>query len=282
MVVLGVMGVAQQPEVLMFARLGLALAQARIFVALSQSGLSTAKAVSKNSGIARSDVYRVMVELEKLGLVEKTLAAPCKFSAISIEDAVSILMERRKQETHKLHAAARELLRRYKKNSGETSFKEDEPQFVLVPQSKAVVNRIRNAIDGTRKSLDLLVSWKRLSEGVTGVFTESFEKACARNVQLRFIVENPQRDKDAERIIRFLRRSPACQLRFVPRCPNVIMGIYDKKEITIAVEPAASLSNSPELWSNSQSLISMAQDYFDILWITAMENPEPEVMVHSF
>ncbi len=275
-------GVERQPEVLMFTRLGLTSAQARVFVTLYQSGLSTAKAISRNSGVARSDVYRVMAALEKLGLVEKTLAAPCKFSAIPMEDAVSVLMERRRRETHRLHAVAGALLRRYKKNSVEPAFGEDEPRFVLVPQRKPAINRIRSAIDGTRKSLDLLVSWRRLSEGVGSVFAESFEKACARNVQLRFIVESPQRGKDAERVMKFIRRSPFCQVRFVPRCPNVVMGIYDKKEITLAVDPVTSLSDSPALWSNSQSLIAMAQDYFDILWLTAMENPEPEVILQPF
>jgi sugar-specific transcriptional regulator TrmB len=264
----------QQPEALMLARLGLTPAQARIFAALYQSGLSTAKTISKNSKVARSDVYRVMATLEKLGVVEKIISAPCKFRAIPMHDAVLILMERRREETSKLQATAREILKRFKKSDVETTFKEDEPQFVLVPQSKAVVNRIRSAIDGTQKSLELLVSWRRLLEGVASAFTDSFEKACARNVQLRFIVENPLKGKDAERVIKFIRRNPFCQLRFVPRCPNVIMGIYDKKEITIAVDPATNLSDSPALWSNSQSLITMAQDYFDILWITAMENPE--------
>lgn len=272
----------QQPEVLMFTRLGLTSAQARIFIALYQSGLSTAKAISKNSRIARSDVYRVMATLEKLGVVEKIVSAPCKFRAIPVQDAILILMERRREETSKLQATARELLKRFKKNDVETTFKEDEPQFVLVPQNKAVINRIRNAIDGTQKSLDLLVSWKRLSEGVTSAFTESFDKACARNVQLRFIVENPQRGRSAEHVIKFIRKSSVCQLRFVPRCPNVIMGIYDKKEITLVVDPATSLPDSPALWSNSQSLITMAQDYFDILWITSMENPEYEVSMQKF
>ena len=263
----------QQSEVLMFTRLGLTLAQARIFVALSQSGLSTAKAISRNSRIARSDVYRVMVMLEKLGLVEKVVSAPCMYRAIPMQDAVSLLMERRREETSKLQATAREILKRSKKGGGEMVSKEDELQFVLVPPRKAVVNRIRNAIDGTYKSIDILVSWRRLLEGVTGAFTDSFEKACARNVQLRFIVKYPRRGRDAERVIKFLKRYPWCQLRFVHRCPNVIMGIYDRKELTIAVNPATGLSDSPALWSNNQSFITMAQDYFDILWLTAMENP---------
>ena len=272
----------EQPEVLMLTRLGLTPAQAKIFVALSKSGQSSAKAISKNSRIARSDVYRVMETLEKLGAVEKTVSAPSKFRAIPMQDVILILLECRRDETSKLKATAREILKRFKKGVVETTFEEDEPQFVLVPQNKAVINRIRAAIDKSQKNLDLLVSWKRLSEGVTSAFAESFEKACARNVQLRFIVENPERSRGAERVIKFIRKCSVCQLRFIPRCPKVIMGIYDKKEITLAVDPAMSLPDSPALWSNSQSLVTMAQNYFDISWITSMENPEYEVNMQKF
>ncbi len=274
-------GVEQQPEVLMFTRLGLTPAQARIFAALYQSGLSTAKAISKNSKVARSDVYRVMATLEKLGLVEKTVSAPSKFKAIPVRDAISILMEHRREETSELQATAREILKRFKKSGIETPLKEDEPQFVLVPQGKTGVNRIRNAIEKSQKSLDVLLSWKRFSNGINNVFTESFERAHARNVRVRFIVENPTRGKAEENLIKFIRKSPVCQIRFVPKCPDTVLGIYDRKEISLAVNPTTSLPDSPELWSNSQSLITMAQDYFDVLWITSMENPNHETAMEQ-
>jgi sugar-specific transcriptional regulator TrmB len=266
----------QQPEALMLARLGLTPAQARIFAALYQSGLSTAKAISKNSKVARSDVYRVMAALEKLGLVEKNVSAPCKFKAIPIQDAISILMERRREVTSELQATAREILKKFKKSGIEKPLKKDETQFVLVPQNITGVNRIRNAIEKSQESMDVLLSWKRFSDGINNVFTENFERARARNVRVRFIVESPPRGKAEENLIKSVRKSPMCQIRFVPKYPDTILGIYDKKEISLVVNPTTNLPDSPELWSNSQSLITIAQDYFDILWITSMENPNHE------
>jgi hypothetical protein len=51
------------------------------------------------------------------------------------------------------------------------------------------------------------------------------------------------------------------------------MTIYDRKQILIFTDPNARLSESPALWSNNPSLISGMQDYFTILWTTALEEP---------
>jgi sugar-specific transcriptional regulator TrmB len=267
----------QQPEVSMLTRFGLSPTQAKILATLYQMGLSTAKAISKSSGVARSDVYRVIVALDELGLVEKTVSTPCKYSAVPAEDAFFLLMKRRVEETTELQATAKLLLKKFKKNEAQNAPKEFEPGFILVPKSRTGVNRIRNAIEGTQKSLDILVSWKRFVEGATSLFAESLKRAKDKNVNLRFIVESPPRGKTWERIIGLFKDSPLAEIRFVPKCPKTVMGIYDKKEISLVINPATGLPDSPALWSNCQSLITMAQDYFDVLWITAMENPNYEV-----
>jgi hypothetical protein len=56
--------------------------------------------------------------------------------------------------------------------------------------------------------------------------------------------------------------------------PNTILSIYDNKEILIVLNPEKDLSESPALWSSNSSIVAAMQDYFDILWITAMEKPE--------
>jgi hypothetical protein len=55
--------------------------------------------------------------------------------------------------------------------------------------------------------------------------------------------------------------------------PNTVIGIYDKKEVFIVIDPKEGLFDSPALWSNNQSLITVVKDYFEILWLTAMEEP---------
>jgi hypothetical protein len=48
----------------------------------------------------------------------------------------------------------------------------------------------------------------------------------------------------------------------------------DEKEVFIIAEPTVELSESPALWSNNSSLVNIVEDYFEILWMTALEKPE--------
>ncbi|MFB3888399.1 MAG: helix-turn-helix domain-containing protein [Candidatus Bathyarchaeia archaeon] len=52
-----------------FMRLGLTMNQARVYLALARLGLTTAKRLSKDAQISRQDVYRVMSELQEIGLL---------------------------------------------------------------------------------------------------------------------------------------------------------------------------------------------------------------------
>jgi sugar-specific transcriptional regulator TrmB len=60
----------QDEEVQTLTCLGLTLCQARVYLALARSGMSTAKTISKVSKVTREDIYRIMPTLQKLGLVE--------------------------------------------------------------------------------------------------------------------------------------------------------------------------------------------------------------------
>ena len=82
--------------------LGLNLSQARVYFAISQSGVSTVKNVSNISQVAREHIYQVLPQLQDLGLVEKIIGAPSKFRAIPLEEGASILLQNRANKTREL------------------------------------------------------------------------------------------------------------------------------------------------------------------------------------
>ncbi|MEM2099534.1 MAG: helix-turn-helix domain-containing protein [Candidatus Bathyarchaeia archaeon] len=267
----------EMQDVLLFTRLGLSVTEAKIYLTLLQLGIATAKEVSKSSGIARPDVYRVMETLGQSGLIEKILSVPCKYKAIEVKDAIARLMEKKRKETAEFQDAARTILKKFDSRSDKIILKEDRSQFILMPAGQALIKRIKKAIDEVQTSLDLLLSWNRFAQGVGSSFTKNFEDALARNVKYRFIVENPPaKSTEKLKLLTYVRKSPLCQIKFLPFRPNTIMGIYDKKEISVIVDPAKELPDSPALWTSCLSLITMAQDYFDILWLTAMNQTDHE------
>jgi hypothetical protein len=99
---------------------------------------------------------------------------------------------------------------------------------------------------------------------------ESMEKGREMQVCHR----KTQKNRASKLILDFNANTSFCQIRFVPFPPSTVLSLYDKKEILITLHPKEELPVSPTLWSSNPSILAAMQDYFDILWITAMEIPE--------
>jgi sugar-specific transcriptional regulator TrmB len=251
--------------------LGLTKVQAKVYLALVESDSSRTSAISKISRVAQPDVYRILPKLQQLGLVEKIIKKPLEYRAIPMNDGISLLLETRTSQYEKVRSEAKILLSTAKKEKPKKK-QIDIPQFVLIPK-RTVTERIRTSIEKAQLSIDLVLSWKRFSQGIASAFAESIETAWAKNVKIRFIIESPLEGKTEKQLIQFCREKPCCQVRFTPHYPKATFGIYDKKEIYLIAKSKTDLPGSPALWSDNQSLISAMEDYFEMLWLTAMKEP---------
>jgi sugar-specific transcriptional regulator TrmB len=261
----------QISELQILIDLGLTLKQARVYMALVESGSLRISAISKISKVARPDVYQTLLKLQKLGLVERIIETPLKYRAIPMNEALSLLLKTKTEQYEKVRAETRMLLDTVKTKRLNSTNQLEVPQFVLIPKGRTI-KRIKTAIEKAQISMDLVLSWKRFSCGIASTFAESIEIAWAKNVKIRFIIESPSKSKTAKELVQFCREKPFSQIKFIRHYPAIVLGIYDKKEAFLIVKPEKDLPGSPALWSNNPGLIALAKDYFETLWLTAMES----------
>ena len=62
-------------------------------------------------------------------------------------------------------------------------------------------------------------------------FADNAEKAWARGVQFRIVLETPQEALAQKKAAEFCGKNALCNIRFVPTHPKTVMGIYDEKEV---------------------------------------------------
>jgi sugar-specific transcriptional regulator TrmB len=264
-------------------QLGLTILESRVYVTLCKFRILNTKELSKLTKTARPDTYRVLTKLQNKGLVEKIIEKPTRFRAVPFEKGVNFLLQRKNTEHIALSAKSQLLIETFK----ESALKVEpdkitiEPHFTIIPQREIVVKRIKDAIDRSEKTVDLYLTWKRLVNGLTGVFIENCEHAWKRGVNFRIIVESPEGAEAQKQALKFSKKSPFCSIRFLSGKSKTVTGIYDKKEVFIIVNPAEDLFDSPALWSNNQSLITAIQGYFDILWLISKEQPNQKSDVIS-
>ncbi len=250
--------------------LGLTAIQAKVYLALAKFGASKIAVLSKLSGVARPDVYRTLTRLYDLGLVLKLVEAPVQFKALPIDEGVKVLLKKKQSEYEKIKHETDLLLGSFKKNQS-NGFPADSSQFILVPQKEAVINRLRQAINSAQSSVDVVISWKRFMHGIGNIFAEDAKDASKRKVNYRFIVEQAPSEKISKTGKQFWKNYPSYQVRFILQHPDTVFGIYDHKELFVIVDPQSDIPGSPALWTNNQSLLSVLQGYFDMLWQTAKE-----------
>jgi sugar-specific transcriptional regulator TrmB len=143
----------------MMAKLGLTSCQAKVFLVLLRIGVSSAQSISKESNIARSDVYRILPTLQKIGLVEKMLAIPVMFKAISVEDTLPILFQRKAEDFERLQNELSEFLKNFEKRKRFIPAR--EPHFVLIPSNKAFVRRSIQLAENSTEIMETVMPIRR-------------------------------------------------------------------------------------------------------------------------
>lgn len=261
--------VSEAEAVQVLVRLGLTCNQARVYLTLVRSGMSTAKTISKSSGVAREDIYRIIPKLHQLGLVAKRLDTPSAYTAVPVQAAFMMLIKNRKQATAELEAKAKEIIQNFKNNT--TPATEEEPyEFILIPKEAAAAKR-KMMINDAQKRLDFVTSWERFTQPDASIAT-NLRNALKRNVEIRVIMSEPKGEKSSPELFQsWISKYPLFKPRWVQSTPEARLMLVDEKKVLFAKSAEASFEESPFLWSTNRSFVSVVQNYFDMLWLASFE-----------
>ena len=250
--------------------MGLTNSEAKLYVALVRMrACATANTLSNSSNVARQDVYRILEELQNLGLVEKIIANPALFKAISIKEATSILVEKRREKTRALLEDTAELLGEFPEENSPTF--QDNQQFVLIPKRDAIERRIEKAIKTTNAKILAISPWRELTQWMFKL-NQSLRQAFERGVKVHWITESVTLDLSSSLELEqgFL-RNPNFRLRTLPQRLEARFGVYDNMEVFIATTRQQNAAESPALWTNNPTIVHILTDYFEMKWNQAQE-----------
>jgi sugar-specific transcriptional regulator TrmB len=255
-------------------QLGLTLGQARVYLALVRSEMSTIKTISGVTKIARQDIYRIVSTLEKIGLIEKAITAPIRVKAVPMRDGLSFLLGSRACEFRELSAKTKQLIKNWKMENKVQKNDFEGPKFILVPEKKTVEKRRKNEIEAAQESIDVIIPPKSAPRIVFS-YADVINKALKRGVKIRLIIEESEDENSFPDALRDFKKYPSLELRYAFGSPPVILAIYDRKRMLVTVSQVEDVTQSLALWSNNPSLLAVIQHYFEVLWNTSNgETPE--------
>jgi sugar-specific transcriptional regulator TrmB len=257
-------------EIQTLTDLGLNSNQAKAYLALAKIGAATAKTISKISKVPRPEVYQIMVALQRIGLVEKLVTAPTKYNAISIEETIAILLQRRNAETSELETNAKKLLEEFQ-SSPKLAFGEPESQIILLPSGETQQLRMIE----TLKSADVrriccIDSWKRFQRWCFLYAKDFIDEVRNKGIECRTITEGLENDKKLPKVLRSaINEKRVLKLRRISSSPSVIMVLFNGISVFIGTSTAGELGETPLLWSNNKCLLEMSEKYFEQIWSSA-------------
>ncbi|MCW4018535.1 MAG: hypothetical protein NWF00_07660 [Candidatus Bathyarchaeota archaeon] len=243
-------------------RLGLTFVQAKTYLALNQIGEeATIETVAKTARVGRQHVYAPLSALEKLGLVQKVLGAPPKYTVLPAKTAVSILLEIRRKESCELQNQASFLIESLQKDHA-TAFLSEKERTLFLVGSAAFSREVDRALVNARVCFDGTATVELFRRGMFHG-GENHRRALKRGVSYRHVISRanssaPLGDEDLVGNSVWAVRFSSCVLPFQ-------MTIVDRKEVFISTRPDVTKECS-YYWSNNTCFLILAQSYFDILW----------------
>jgi sugar-specific transcriptional regulator TrmB len=261
-----------EEEIQALTKLGLTKSQAKVYYSLlTLRKEANASTLWKASQLARQDIYRILSELQQMGLIEKILSTPTTYRPAEMETNILNLIERKNLEISAMAQEAKNLIQKFK-TIEQTEVAED--QWVLIPEGLTIRGRLKRAFKNSRKSIDIISSRKPFFQAVIVNF-EEFGKALKQGSKIRWIIEDTEEEDSQPQEVEALKKYPNFLLRTISNCSQIRSVEIDEKEVFVRTNLNTSFGESPALWSNNPTMIRIVQKCFETIWSKAhKEKPD--------
>ncbi len=270
----------QDEEVRILRDLGLTALQAKIYLALIETGEATTKAIAKASKIARQNTYQVTEELQKLGLIEKILGKPIKFRAIPLESGVQMLLQQRSLEYKQIEEETKKLLQTAKNHKERGTVTRCSDEFIWIPDREAHKLRIEQAFRYAQRSIDTLMILKGCKLPSPNCLPPLLREAILRGVRVRQISNKPQGYDEAPLQNSVWRNNGSYEVRYLNSEPPIMFCIVDSKEVFFAVGLDPNPYNKSALWTNNPGMVAIAREYFERAWRKVEKSKKKSLYTH--
>jgi len=167
------------------SRFGLLKNEIRVYIYLARAGEKKAAEIAEAISLHRTETYRILRDLEKKGIVFSAFQKPLKFTAVSLEKAIELLIEAQKMRIKLLEkekVGLVELWLSMPQPKVEDSTKEI---FQILEGVQQVVLKATELLKRTKTGIEILASGEYLAQLYHSDFTDNLEKASKRiNVKL--------------------------------------------------------------------------------------------------
>ena len=265
-----------------FKDFGLTEKEIDIYVFLAKHGVLKSIEVARQIKKDKAQVLRILKSLQSKGLVESTLEAPKRFSAVPLENVLDDFVKAKRDEATLIESTKNELLV-YWKSIGKTMPGTPLEKFVVIEGTNKIYSKFSQMLTETKNQLSTISTVPSLLRAdQMGFFDMVSSHPLRSKIQLRFLTEfsgqNPNTIKDlfakaSRASINFRGRNQDLGLRPFPR-----MVIRDDEEVLLFITPRAEAVRAKQvdtgIWTNCKTLVQTFALVFEDLWRNATDTQQ--------
>ena len=261
---------------------GLTKSEVDIYVFLAKHGVLKSREVAKQIRKDNAQVLRVLKSLQGKGLVESTLEAPKRFSAVPLEKVLDAFVKAKREEATLIESTKNELLL-YWKSIGKTMPEAPLEKFVVIEGTNKIYSKISEMITETKNQLSTITTVQGLFHAdQMGLFDVVSSHPMRSKIQLRFLTELSGQSSNA--IDAFLEKASNAGINIRGKNPDLglrpspRMVIRDAEEVLLFITPSAQAPRAKQvdtgLWTNCKTLVQTFSGVFEDLWHNATETKQ--------
>ncbi len=257
---------------------GLTEKEAEIYILLAKSGVLRGGEIVARSRKHRAQVYRILKILQTRGLVETTLEAPTRFTAVPFEAFLDLNIRAKRDEAALIEKEKQELLVDWNRISTPS----DEPsleKFSVIEGRNKISSKLLQIIKQAKGQLSALLTVPDIERADQFGILDAFHSHKNLPTQFRLLTElSKQNLKAIEKVaeaktrykVELKGRDPDVTGRLPPRMiirddAEILLWLSHKPEATILQD------DSLCLWTNCKDIVQTFLGVFEEQWSNAVD-----------
>jgi len=259
-------------------KFGLTEKEAEVYIFLGKKGPSKIGIITKQLKMNRGQIFRILKNLQKKGLVEATLEYPTRYATVSFEKVLDSLINTKREEVFQIEKAKNDLLSDWKKIS-QTELEPSLERFAVIEGNKKIYRKLSKMVKETTRKFSMTLSVSDLCRAEQlGIFDLVYEHQKNSKSRFRILTQLKEPSLKAIKLVK-AKLKPAIDFRGMdpslglPKCSRMV--IRDNDELLLFIsnndEEPLRHEKSTALITNCESIIEAFSGVFENLWKDAVD-----------
>ena len=238
---------------------GLTPNQLKVYLYLTKTGEKTASTISKNLNIPRTESYHLLNSLEQKGIIFSIFGKPTKFNSVSIDEALTIIIDNEKKRISDLELKKAKILTLWETvpkyvNESDNA---DGNKFQILQGRNSILVKMDGMVKTAKKEVMVLGSENNFIKFYHTEFVNLLKKTRA---ELQVLTTYSKKGKFA------LEGLPLNNIKKLDESNkhNFSYIIKDDSEVVFFINSGN--SELMAIWTDSKSFVSTLKSLFKLIW----------------